>query len=318
MTLPTVGKRVAEDQFIYVIGQREKRASRKKLGRPDGDSICHDLQQITISSKNSTAVNCNLLRRSMAAHRGWFQRQPLLNTSKRNNARTRPSGTASRLTRWAVERIIRHGLRTSFHNIWLVGEAVLPPTDRPLVLYPNHHTYMDGHLAWLVAKRVLNRPAVTWMQEWDRYPFFRSAGALPFPINHPARRARTIRTTRSLMHAEPSTVLVLFPEGRLHPAEEGILHFPPLDRIANILDAAWCPLAIHVSWREADRPDAFLKLGRWHEHITGNERATLAALVESARRESTSASTRLFTGRRAIDKRVDLRAISKWFDGSRT
>lgn len=224
-----------------------------------------------------------------------------------------PTSTASRLARPAAEWILRRGLRTSFSNIWLLGDADVPPADRPLILYLNHHTYMDGHLAWLFAKRVLRRPAVTWMQEWDRYPFFRGAGALPFPQNNTARRSRTIRSTRAMMAENPSTVLVLFPEGRLHPAEEGILSFPPLERIGVILNAVWCPLAIHVSWRQADRPDAFLKLGRWHEQITGDEQAKLEELVESARDDSLEPQSRIFEGRKGIDKRVDLRILARWF-----
>ena len=251
----------------------------------------------------------------MAASPYRFRNASTLTAPRDHTPAGHGGGNAARLARPAAERILLHGLRTSFNNVWLVGDAVLPPSDRPLILYPNHHTFMDGHLAWLLTSRVLKRPAVTWMQEWDRYPFFRAAGALPFPKNNPARRTQTIRKTRAMMASDPSTVLVLFPEGRLHPAEEGIFPFPPLQRIGEILNAVWCPMAIHVSWREADRPDAFLKLGRWHETITGDEQSALAKLVETAKRESLTPGVRILDGRKGIDKRVNLRFLARWFEG---
>ncbi|MDX1548833.1 MAG: acyltransferase, partial [Rhodothermales bacterium] len=129
---------------------------------------------------------------------------------------------AAPLVRW----MMRRSLRRAFRRVAWIGPAPALPEGVPVILYANHHNFYDGYLGWLVAARLLGRPAMTWMEAWDRFPFFGAVGALPFPPGDPRRRAATVRRTLRRFEEASSSVLVYFPEGRLHPPDEGLDPFP--------------------------------------------------------------------------------------------
>lgn len=159
---------------------------------------------------------------------------------------------------------MRHDLTSAFRRVVWVGAWPPPLPDGPLICFANHHHFYDGHLCWLLLTRRLGRPSTIWMAEWDRFPFFAAVGAQPFPRDDAARRAATVRRTARRFRNAPRTVLVYFPEGDLYPPDGGIRSFPEaaLGRFARLYDdAAWWPLAIHVTWRGDARPTALLAGG---------------------------------------------------------
>ena len=72
---------------------------------------------------------------------------------------------------------MRQALRRAFRRVSWAGPPPTLPPHTPVVLYANHHNFYDGYLAWLVIHHMLQRPTLTWMAEWDRYPFFAAVGA---------------------------------------------------------------------------------------------------------------------------------------------
>ncbi|PSQ74578.1 MAG: acyltransferase, partial [Bacteroidetes bacterium QH_9_64_21] len=115
-----------------------------------------------------------------------------------------------------VEALLRFGLRRTFRQVCWVGDWPPSLPDGPVIAYANHHHFYDGHLAWLLFPRRLDRPSTIWMADWERAPFFAAVGAQPFPDDDPARRAATLRRTARRFRAHPRTVLVYYPEGTLH------------------------------------------------------------------------------------------------------
>ncbi len=165
------------------------------------------------------------------------------------------------LAAWLVRRLLARDLRRAFRRVCWVGPLPDLPPAAPVVLYANHHNYYDGHLLWLLTHRLLKRPATLWMEDWGRFPLFAPLGVQPFPPGDARRRMRTVRRTARRMRQTPRTVLAHFPEGRLHPPEEGVLPFEdePLRRLARLLpEARWWPVALHITWRNEARPTALL------------------------------------------------------------
>ncbi|MBO6779783.1 MAG: 1-acyl-sn-glycerol-3-phosphate acyltransferase [Rhodothermales bacterium] len=189
---------------------------------------------------------------------------------------------------------MKRALRASFREVRMSGSV----PDGPVVLFANHHNYYDGYLAWLVARTVGRSPLV-WMEEWDRFPFFRAMGALPFPADDPIRRAATVRHTARAL-GEPDAALVYFPEGRLHAPDEGLDAFEPgpLERLHHVLGRpSWVPMAIRVRWGRTATPVAEVRLG--DSGGPENARQRLLDTMES----SSEASTVILTGRRGPDER---------------
>lgn len=219
--------------------------------------------------------------------------------------------------RRGVEWIMRRSLRAAFSQVGWVGPPPPLPTGTPVVCYANHHTFYDGYLLWLLVTQHLGRPGVLWMREWDRVPFFAVAGAMPFPDDDPARRARTIRATARFLRRHPDGVLVLFPGGELHPPEEGVANFPTeaLRRLDRLLPPhVWWPVAIHTTWREATRPVAHLAGGTPHPHIDGDEPHKLAELLGVLGSGLRTPTRILLRGRRSPASRWNLQILRHLFD----
>lgn len=206
---------------------------------------------------------------------------------------------------WLVEALLRYELRQSFQRVCWVGSWPPDLPDGPVIAYANHHHYYDGHLAWLLFQECLDRPATLWMAEWDRFPFFGAVGVQPFPPDDPARRAATMRRTARRFRETPQTVLVYYPEGELEAPDGGVRPFDP-DAVARLADlypeAQWWPLALHVTWRGAARPTAFLTGGAPHE-ADGHERERLADRWSALHRADLGPCRPLLDGTRSASDR---------------
>jgi 1-acyl-sn-glycerol-3-phosphate acyltransferase len=156
--------------------------------------------------------------------------------------------------------LIRHGLRSQFRGIYLL-EKTQPPSNRSAILFANHHYWWDVYLTyWLVCVH-WGRSAIGWMEQARRFPPFGAVGALPFPSNDPLRRARVVRYTLERLRVHPS-VLILFPEGRLHGGESLLPFERSLHWLAMRLpDTPLLPLAIHLVPKVHQYPCAYLMVG---------------------------------------------------------
>jgi len=214
--------------------------------------------------------------------------------------------------------ILDRSLRRAFREVRWVGPWDPPPTDRPVVAYANHHAFHDGQLLGWLAERVLRRTTVVWMEDLDRFPFFATLGALPFPSTDPSRRYSTIRQTARLMVRNPDTTLVYFPEGHLHAAEEGITHFAPdvFHRLARVLgDVSFLPIGVHLTgWHDA-RPTAVLGGGRPHGEPSGREREALQDALLTLRTFPPNSGRLLLDGRRGPHERWDFTWMRRLFLG---
>ena len=216
-----------------------------------------------------------------------------------------------------VGRMMKRALQRAFRRVCWVGALPSLPPGVPVVLYANHHNFFDGYLAWLLTQKVLRRPSLTWMAEWDKFPLFGAVGALPFPPDDPRRRAATLRHTIRRFRQEPDTILVYFPEGRLHRAEEGLAPIDPdafarLDRL--LPDKLWWPVGIHVSWWGEALPTALLGSGDPHPTASGEEPTRLDAVWHAVRSAEPQHTHPLLDGRHSPNENWDLSFLSRFFN----
>ena len=220
------------------------------------------------------------------------------------------------LLRRAGYRLVERNLKKQFRRIEWVGSLNAPPPDRPLVIYSNHHLFYDSHVLCLLAERILGRPSAVWMEEFDRFPFFGVLGAMPFPLDTPARRATTIRKTVRCMRRDPRLVLIYFPEGQLHEGADGVLPFDAdqFSRFDRVMPAKyWWPGAVALAgWHEAS-PTMRLCSGDPHLNTTGREHVTLERLLERLRSTVGEPVQVLWDGRPGIHERTDFSAAGSLF-----
>ena len=195
-----------------------------------------------------------------------------------------PHALALRAGRAYAAQTMTQSLRAAFRRtVWAAPALEDPAPGRPLVVYANHHVYHDSFLLWHLLTRGLGRPIVVWMAEWERAPIFGPIGALPFPDDDARARAQTIRETARRMTADARTALFVYPEGHMHPPEDGLLPFKAdLPRLARVLPdtAAFVPVGLRTSWWGQSRPTAILGAGEAHGTPDGTERERLAAVLD--------------------------------------
>lgn len=216
-----------------------------------------------------------------------------------------------------VSHIMRTSLRGAFRRVCWVGPVPDFPTDRPIVLYANHHNFYDGYLLWLLGTTLLDRKPMTWMAEWDRFPFFGAVGAYPFPPGDNKRRLQTIRRTSRILRDDPATMLFYFPEQILHAPEEGILPISSdaMARLERIFPpVSWWPVALHMTSRGDALPTLIMTGDDWHERIDGEEMSRLQAAFDRLRSESHACDEVLLEGRKGANEAWNMRWMQRWFE----
>jgi 1-acyl-sn-glycerol-3-phosphate acyltransferase len=227
-------------------------------------------------------------------------------------------GVFHRLLARGVRAQMRGDMRGHFRRILWDGPLPDLPPGRPLVAYANHTGFYDGHLVWLLLNDHLGREPLVWMAEWDRFPIFGLAGAQPFPEGDPKARFATVRRTARRMRERPETAMIYFPEGTIHPPEDGLIGWPEdaFDRLARLLpEPLWWPVAVHYTWEGDPRPTAILAGGEASEAHEGArehlERLWLRLRASAPRVLSSPHTTVLLEGPPGPHERWDLSLLAR-------
>ncbi|GAB4342019.1 MAG: hypothetical protein Kow0037_29050 [Calditrichia bacterium] len=156
-------------------------------------------------------------------------------------------------------------MKRSFSRIVLSGPKPRLPSDVPVVLLPNHSSWWDGFLVYLLNKRVFHRPDFLMMleEQLQHYSFFRRLGAYSIDPGKPKSVAESLHYTRNLL-SERNALVTIFPQGELRPWHQRPLGYRRLPEwLAKKSDRPliFLPLAMRLEFREQRKPVALLKLG---------------------------------------------------------
>lgn len=172
--------------------------------------------------------------------------------------------------------LIRRSLRRGLHGVYARGAWDALPKGGVL-LAANHHSWWDPYLGWLVGQ-MLERPLSGLMlaETVARFPFFRANGALA-----------TTEVREALRRLRRDELVIIFPEGEIRAAGKVRDIEPGLAFLAARARVPVYPVAIRVTVRGAQHPEAFLLLG----DATPPERVedALNALLETLEAELSAA-----------------------------
>lgn len=207
--------------------------------------------------------------------------------------------------------MIRRSVRRRFRRVyWLPPQFEL---KAPVVFVPNHHGWFDGYVMFHVVTK-LGIPTLDWIQEFDTFPLFAKIGGMPYPLNDPARRARTVKRTIRLMRDEKRSLL-LFAEARLHRPPELLQFGKALETIAEkVPDVTVVPVAIHYEMAFHERPEAYVAFGEpvplgpdLCERTRDAVQLALEGLIEKVKREERFEV--LVKGTDDVNERWDMRGL---------
>ncbi len=220
------------------------------------------------------------------------------------------------MIKYLVQRLMLHSLHRAYRRVCWVGDLPSLPEGRPVVLYANHNTFHDGYVLWLVARTFFRREVLLWMEDWDSFPFFAAVGARPFPTDDATRRMQTIRRTARHLSEKPDTVLIYFPEGELHPPEDGLRAFPSdlMPRLARVFpEVIWWPVGIHLTTHGEALPTLLLTGGTPHPFPDGTEHQRLSRCTETLRSTSHECERLLLGGAHSPDEAWNMRFLRPIF-----
>ena len=112
-------------------------------------------------------------------------------------------------------------LKKSFSNFYLVNDFPSIPSDRSLIITPNHISWWDGFFIYYLVKKKFNRKIYLMMLEssLEKFWFFQKIGA--FSIN-PANAKSIIESfgySREVL-SNKNNFLVTYPQGEIEAFEK--------------------------------------------------------------------------------------------------
>jgi len=174
--------------------------------------------------------------------------------------------------RWWAEALFRpyvfYLMRKQFHGIYSLGQIPEIDPDYPLLLVPNHGTWWDGFLVYLLNVRLIGRTLYLMMLERQlrHYWFFQYVGAYPINPGNTASVRKSLSYTAYTMerHPDQPVAICIFPQGELRPARFRSLSFrrgievvlKKYEGAVNLL-----PLGIYAGFFLEQRPEVYLRFG---------------------------------------------------------
>lgn len=197
--------------------------------------------------------------------------------------------------------MIRSSVRKRLRNVYYRTPPSIP--NPPVILYANHHGWMDGYLMYLLVNK-LELVSLDWIQEYDAFPLFRYVGGLRFAAGDVMDRAHTVRKTIRAMRKEAKS-LVLFPEGVLHRPPDLLPFGRAMQTVATkVPGVTLLPIAIRYEYALHERPEAWISVGaphRWDSLEECQERIGDLLLERDLTFDV------LFSGTPDINERMDMR-----------
>ncbi|CAM3347200.1 Phospholipid/glycerol acyltransferase domain-containing protein [Deinococcus saxicola] len=199
---------------------------------------------------------------------------------------------------WAtpvLKHSIRRSLRTGLGGIWTRGSL---PVGGAL-LAPNHNSWWDGYVmrevAWFAGADFC---ILTVARQLERFPFLRRMGALePGRVRDAARMARG------------GAWITVFPEGAVQPPGALNTLHPGAAWIARTAGVPLVPVALRVTLRGGQWPEAYLRVGAATTDLAGallHEVSVLDSEIASSDPEQPLAGyLRVMAGRASGSDTVD-------------
>lgn len=161
---------------------------------------------------------------------------------------------------------VLRSMKKHFYAIYRSGEVPPIQNELPVILLPNHNTWWDGFLAYLITSNVLGRPIYLMMTEeqLQNYPFFSRVGAYSISLKNKKRMLDSLEYTHKILQEDNKAAVCIFPEGELKPYDAESIEYKRgiqwimerLQREVNILQ-----IAIRIEFLNQQRPEAVLRFG---------------------------------------------------------
>ena len=227
------------------------------------------------------------------------------------------------LGEWLVTRVVVPMLKRAFGGVYAYVDPgsvrLRTETSLPVVFCLTHSGWWDGHVAYILNKRIFKRDSYLMMEDHQlaRYLFFTWAGMFGVSRDDPRKAFASIEYITRILEQEPGTALWMFPQGRMvHPEMRPLGVYGGAANIARRLEkCALVPVAIRYEFIMDQVPDVYSRVGHPLLTTPGNTPAKdLTAQLDDAMTrtadelrgdvagDNLKAYRRLLSGRGSINK----------------
>lgn len=169
---------------------------------------------------------------------------------------------------WVANQFFYGMLENRFFALRYKGEEKFLNRDEnvPTIAFAPHTNWWDGIVAYNIVKRIFEKEIRLMVEELNRFPLLRRAGA--FPVNKKSPQASMTALKYSIDVIEDlSNVLYIFPQGIIKPP-----NFRPIEfqtGLAYIAQKAvkkygkvnLVPLGVNYFFLRADKPEVMVEIG---------------------------------------------------------
>lgn len=157
--------------------------------------------------------------------------------------------------------------RKHFYAIHLFDPLPDITPDKPLLILPNHSSWWDGFIIYLLNKKRLHRKIYMMMLEGQlkRNSFFRLLGAYSIDPNRMKEVRRSLQYTLDLLNRRHEHSLIcFFPQGELLPWHTPIRFGKGLEYILHRIEnkIQLCYLGIRIEFLQEQHPEVFMELSQ--------------------------------------------------------
>jgi hypothetical protein len=195
------------------------------------------------------------------------------------------------LVEWLVGRVLLQralsrafgGVYTNIHPDTL---RLRKQTHLPIVFCATHSGWWDGHMAYILNKRVFRRDAYLMMEEAQlaQYLFFTWFGVFGVDKRDPRAALESIRYITGMLSQRENAALWIFPQGEMsHPDARPLRIYGGVTNIARRLgECVLVPVALRYDFLLEQAPHAFAQIGSPLMVQRDGESRDLAAKLASA------------------------------------
>ncbi len=119
---------------------------------------------------------------------------------------------------WIFRPYLRYLFRRFFYSVEVLGSVPQIPEGQSILLLPNHSSWWDGFIIYLVNDLLWEKTPFVMMEEKQlkRFPFFNRVGAFSIRPGDRKDVEDSLDYTAGLLE-DPSHLVFLFPQGELLP-----------------------------------------------------------------------------------------------------
>lgn len=127
----------------------------------------------------------------------------------------------SKIARLVFNPYINRLIKKSFSNFYLANELPSIPSDKSLLITPNHISWWDGFFVDFLARKMIDKKLHLMMLESSlkKYWFFNKLGAYSIEPERNSSVLETTKYTREIL-TKPKNFVVTYPQGEIEPFEK--------------------------------------------------------------------------------------------------